>query len=53
MAEDSATPVQVIRPDLQLAPPYKNKVTVSVAAKPGAGAFSSVGEDGFYVADLS
>jgi hypothetical protein len=48
------TTVQVIRPDLNLAPPYKNKVTVSVTPKAGSGLddTANLNDRGFYSVTL-
>lgn len=44
---DPATTVRVVRPDLSIAVPYKNKVVQKVKPKPG-NTLSTAGDDGFY-----
>ena len=46
--EGVATPVRVIRPNNEVATPYKSKVVASAKPKAGGAGFANVGVDGFY-----
>ena len=46
--EGVATPVRVIRPNNEVATPYKSKVVASAKPKAGGAGFANVGDDGFY-----